>query len=889
MYAHHSAGVNDSGVCRSYPSCGYVRTVKNKAPGFKTGTVHQLQKLRSFLIFLLFFIGFRHFLPAQPFPVTSIVQVTRFSPYLEDYTDPGRVVVTLISTDTREAYPALIRLRFSGSGFLIRTRPDFLPPPIELRRNQPLVLTGSGLWEYFLPDNLDFGGLSLDQIMAGGGQLPDGPLSFCVEVFDYNRFFDPPVSNTGCAQGMITLHRPPVLLEPSGEVEAVFPQQLRFAWQPQHAGLAAEYTLELYENHLPGFGYDVALTSSAPLFSGQTFAAFYLYGPADPLLREGTAYLVRVRARDPAGQAAFVNDGWSEVRSFIYRNTCLPPVNPDWRPVSDSSVLLTWLPAAGGRKQWLSLGPAPPQSTAQGGRNQQSGNVELPADTNAHTLNGLIKDLAYQVNICTECAGGTTACTSFSLRFNGLDAGDCPGALPPDLQPVEIRSREVTLAWTMQPGVTTDTFYLAWKPDETQDYGPEAVVAGAGFEVRGLDPLTPYSARLCYQCPDGALLCDTIRFSTRKAGCEIGPLAYTYACGDSTVFDTLDDAPMLTDISPGDSVWAGDYLVILDQITGRGPYFGRGHLQAPYLNMAHLSVKLVGIEVNENCRMARGYMEVAGAGVELIGGQWADVLGDILDGVGALEEILAASEEILTAINEILVEMGPHLPDSISLNLQAAQAALAAAQQQYDAALASGDPVAVAQAEAALQQAMAQVQAANAAFQEALNELMEDLLGLVGQAIDGIMSECPDLETLEQDFNSKGQALEETIQEELQQLEVTGGSGVEDFIILEETVEELEADSLEFSPDLVARSDTFYQQEMQFMTCTAFSKLKTEIVSPAALTELATVLLETGFNLVDFVAPMLQNGQPAAAIVAALQGELRGRVGEMLVKRGYGG
>lgn len=889
MYAHHSAGVNDFGVGRSYPSCGSVQAVKNKVTGFKTGAAHQPLKLRSFLIFLLFFLGFLHFLSAQPFPVTSIVQVTRFSPYLEDYTDPGRVVVTLISTDTRETYPALIRLRLSGNGFLIRTKPDFLPPPIELRRNQPLMLTGFDLRDYFLPENLEFGGMPLDQLLASGGQLPQGPLSFCIEVFDYHRFFDPPVSNTGCAQGMIRLQRPPILLEPSDQVEAVYPQQLRFTWQPQQVGLAAEYTLELYENHLPGFGYDAVLAGSAPLFSVRTFAPFYLYGPAEPLLREGTEYLVRVRAEDPAGQAAFENDGWSEIRPFVCRSTCLPPLHPDWRPVSDSTILLTWEPAAGARKQWLSLGAETGNTAPTGGRNQQSGAQELPADTGAFTLTGLIKGQMIRVNICVECAGGTTACTELLVLFDGLQSGGCPEGIPPDLEPTEIRAREVTLDWALQPGSTADTFYLAWKPDTEPDYGREAVVAGAGFVVTGLTPSTAYSARLCYRCPAGLLACDTTRFTTRKPGCAIGPLDYTYACGDSAALGGRDDAPLLADISPGDSVWAGDYLVILDQITGRAPFYGRGSMQVPYLNMAHLSVKLIGIQVNENCRMAAGHMEVTGVGIDLIGGQWANVLGDILGAIGTVEEILAASEEILGAIDEILVEMGPHLPDSISTNLQQAQAALIAAQQQYDAAVAGGDPVAIAQAEAALQQAVAQLAAANTAFQEALNELMGDLLALVTQAIEGIVSECPAPGDMEQALQQSGQILEDTFQVQIQELEVWEGEGVEDFVVLEETVEELEADSLEFSPDLVARSDTFYQQEMQFLTCTAFSKLKAEVVSPAALTELATVLLETGFNLVEFVGPMLQNGLPVEAIVTALKVELKERVGEMLVRRGYGG
>ena len=135
----------------------------------------------------------------QPYPVTAIVQVTQFSPYPEAYADPGRVIVTLLSTDVRAEYPALLRLQLSGPGFSLRTPDTYLPPPVMLRRNQPLVLTGAQLRE-LLPTA---GAPNLDPL----GILPAGPVSLCVEVYDYQRFFDPPVSNTACAQGLIQLHR----------------------------------------------------------------------------------------------------------------------------------------------------------------------------------------------------------------------------------------------------------------------------------------------------------------------------------------------------------------------------------------------------------------------------------------------------------------------------------------------------------------------------------------------------------------------------------------------------------------------------------------------------------------------------------------------------------
>lgn len=53
---------------------------------------------------------------AQPYPVTVIVQVAQFSPLPEVYDDPGRVVITLISTDTRPEYPATFAPEIVGPG-----------------------------------------------------------------------------------------------------------------------------------------------------------------------------------------------------------------------------------------------------------------------------------------------------------------------------------------------------------------------------------------------------------------------------------------------------------------------------------------------------------------------------------------------------------------------------------------------------------------------------------------------------------------------------------------------------------------------------------------------------------------------------------------------------
>lgn len=258
-------------------------------------------------------------LSAQNYPITAIVQVSQFSPQLEAYDDPGRVIITLLSTDDRPEYQALMRINLSGPGFSLRSNPNIISLPIRLQRNLPLVLTGAQLREYFSPQNLLFAGQSLTNLQAGGGLLPEGPVSLCVELYDFNRFNDPPVSNTGCALGYLLLHRPPVLIAPIGDVGYTFPQQLLFQWQAQHAGIAVRYTLEVYEHNLPGMADNLVISSSQPLIKTTALTPFYWATQAAPLFRPNIRYLVRIKAEDISGQSAFLNGGWSDVYAFYLR------------------------------------------------------------------------------------------------------------------------------------------------------------------------------------------------------------------------------------------------------------------------------------------------------------------------------------------------------------------------------------------------------------------------------------------------------------------------------------------------------------------------------------------------------------------------------------------
>ncbi|MEO0873172.1 MAG: hypothetical protein AAFY48_01065, partial [Bacteroidota bacterium] len=338
-----------------------------------------------------------------------------------------------------------------GPGFNVRTREDFMPFPIILRRNQPLVLTGAQLRDYFDPANLNFQGATLENYLANGGLLSEGPVSLCVEVYDFNRFFDPPVSNTGCATGFMLLHRPPILTEPGTEVEPSFPQQLRFQWQPQHAGVAVRYTLEVYEDILPGMGDNLIIDNTQPLLLKTTTAPFYTMTSLDPLLQVGSRYLVRIRAEDIIGQAAFLNDGWSDIYSFVYGSEEEPPVlcpqpeNFTGFALDPFTAQLSWLPD-NTVASWL--------LTSVNGDS-----ISLGDTAQTYTFTNLLHDQTYTYQLCAICTDGTSQCLKTVVTLPAdTTSGPCGPALTLDNWPLD--DTRLLLSWNDIP--TAQGFRLRW-------------------------------------------------------------------------------------------------------------------------------------------------------------------------------------------------------------------------------------------------------------------------------------------------------------------------------------------------------------------------------------------------------------------------------------------
>lgn len=274
---------------------------------------------------------------AQPYAVDATLHLQPpITPYLEELTQtfPNPLQLNLILKDQDEqAYPVRLHFSISGQGISIRTRKDISLPPILLDYGIPIQLTGADLMNYFLPEQLEFQGISPMQFSQRGGRLPEGIYNFCVEVLDYQRFRGVPISNQSCSVVEMEELPPPLILAPVGQVEVSQAQNIFIQWIPQHiANVTPQYTLRLWEIRA-GLSLNQVRQQTPPIFEQEIGShTSFLYGLDAPPLLPGSRYIVQVQVEDLLEQHHFTNDGYSELVQFTYGATestnTSPPDDP---------------------------------------------------------------------------------------------------------------------------------------------------------------------------------------------------------------------------------------------------------------------------------------------------------------------------------------------------------------------------------------------------------------------------------------------------------------------------------------------------------------------------------------------------------------------------------
>jgi TANFOR domain-containing protein len=311
---------------------------------------------RQLLISLLLLFLVARSAMAQTFPVQASTNIVPpYSTLLADYVAPGsqRLALNIFLADlNRPQLQTRLRLRIEGEGISITTRPSFMPPPLILQGGIPERLTGTDLAEYFLPQNLDFTGITRRQFESTG-KLPEGLYRFCFEILEYNRGVK--VSNAACTMAWLILNDLPLINWPDqGEkLTPQDPQYITFQWTPRHTGspnsaFTTEYDFALVALWPANRNPNDAILTTPPIFETTTQSTTLIYGPEATPLVPGRSYAFRVRARAIIGTESydlFKNQGYSEAIGFVYGDACTLPTNINARATSGERFNISWQPA----------------------------------------------------------------------------------------------------------------------------------------------------------------------------------------------------------------------------------------------------------------------------------------------------------------------------------------------------------------------------------------------------------------------------------------------------------------------------------------------------------------------------------------------------------------
>lgn len=367
-------------------------------------------RLSCLLAVLCFSLGL--YGQGQSFPVTAVVQsLPPFTPSLSDWADPSanRLGVTLLLNDAEEpSYQVRLRLKISGQGIEMRTRPSFQPRPITLNFGQAVQLTAADLREYFEIDNLDFIGYSRQAYLDAGG-VPGGTYSLCFEAIDYDRADEEAASREACTFVQARLLDPPVILSPLGQVAALNPQNLIVQWQARHtASFVTNYDVEIFAaDPSGGLTPEQIFTIQQPYVETTTIGlTTTLIDNSFPTLAQGQEYFMRVRAYDANGSDAFKNDGFSELAFFTYGEACAPPGGITASVGGHDNAAIDWQPMPGSNGYVVRVKENNPVAAW----------YEHETAIFSEDLNDLSPDTEYLVAVQSVC-GGTPGTFSESYAF----------------------------------------------------------------------------------------------------------------------------------------------------------------------------------------------------------------------------------------------------------------------------------------------------------------------------------------------------------------------------------------------------------------------------------------------------------------------------------------
>src|SRR5450759_837212 len=287
------------------------------------------KKLCAFAVLFLFIIQTDLSAQIQVYPVSLTTQLTPpYSVNLADYAAPGceQLKLIIVQRDLTQApYMLYLKMEIVLNGrVIIRTSPQYIPPPLTLDPGIPTVISGSDLYPFFDPKNMEFSGEDIRESYQSTGLLPEGAYIITFTAYDYTRR-EVILSSGGSMFCYLAKTDPPLLNFPlnNAAIPSSPSQFINFQWLSRttsspNSAQSTRYRFDLFEIRLDGRSPAEIVQSMRPLFTAETDRTSLIYSIADPTLEAGLRYAWRVRAFDTEGRDYIRNNGYSEVFSFVY-------------------------------------------------------------------------------------------------------------------------------------------------------------------------------------------------------------------------------------------------------------------------------------------------------------------------------------------------------------------------------------------------------------------------------------------------------------------------------------------------------------------------------------------------------------------------------------------
>jgi hypothetical protein len=212
--------------------------------------------------------------------------------------------------------------------------------------------------------------------------------------------------------------------------------------------------------------------------------------------------------------------------------------------------------------------------------------------------------------------------------------------MPKDIQVVTVGSNRFKIQWASQFNHTA--FKVRYRQAGTQNwYQNETSINEA--EINSLKPNTSYEYEISGNCGFFEGPYSTVASVKTKEAPLTG-----YSCGLPLQTFSLDPSQLTGSINIGDVIQAGDFDVQVTKISGgNGIFSGEGVISMSYLRNAKVKAAFTNITVNKDLRLVKGFMNVTGAGVEIIPAGVKDLMDKLDEGLDVLDSALAIAEEMI--------------------------------------------------------------------------------------------------------------------------------------------------------------------------------------------------------------------------------------------------